>query len=354
MRSLAYVCFALLLASLEAAAQASGDRPDAAAHAGNAVRLMQERRYAEAAGEFEQSLAVDPGNDAIRIQYATCLFAQERNDDARKQFQIETQRLGERPGFDYYLGRLDLRASDLASAVRRLQPLAADPAFPKASFYLGLAYLAAGRSADALGSLERAARDNPLDPEVHYRLARVYSVAGRSADADREFAIYRQVHESRRFVEEASHACMDALHARPLAEARVICQPIADARDPRRMLLLGQLYAASGAFADAVEPLRTAAQLDPASFDAWHELGRSLFRLKRYAEAVPALRQAAQLNPGYFDTLNLLAAALHSSGDDAAALPVLERAHALNPGDARVASALERMRSSVREKTAPR
>src|ERR1039458_10476703 len=70
---------------------------------------MQDRLFSEAAAEFEQALAVDPNNDEVRIRYATCLFAQQRDGEARKQFEIERQRLGDRPGLNYYLGRLDLR-----------------------------------------------------------------------------------------------------------------------------------------------------------------------------------------------------------------------------------------------------
>ena len=353
MRSVHYACIALLLASAGAANQASGKRSDAVAHAGKAVQLMQDRRYGEAAGEFEQSLAADPNNDAVRIQYATCLFAQERNDEARQQFEIELQRLGDPPGLNYYLGRLDVRASDFTSAIRRLQPLSTTAAFPKASFYLGIAYLSAGQHAQALESLERAAKNNPTDPEVHYRLGRVYTVAGRTGDANREFEIYRKVRETQRFVEEAGHACTDALRAQPIARAREVCQRIADPNDSRRMLLLGQLYADSGAFAEDVEPLRVAVKLDPQSFDGWHNLGRSLYWLKRYQEAVPPLQKAASLNPDFFDTLNVLAAALHALGDDAAALPILERAHTLNPADARVTSALERLRAARKEKNRP-
>src|ERR1022692_2813135 len=90
----------------------SGPRGDAASHLGKAVRLMQDRLFSEAAAEFEQALAVDPNNDEVRIRYATCLFAQQRDGEARKQFEIERQRLGDRPGLNYYLGRLDLRAND--------------------------------------------------------------------------------------------------------------------------------------------------------------------------------------------------------------------------------------------------
>ncbi len=332
-----------------AGAQAPVDRAEATAHAGKAARLMQGYQYSEAAAEFEQSLAADPNNDDVRIQYATCLFAQERNAEARRQFETERQHLGDLPGLTYYLGQLDLRDNNFASAVRRLQPLSKNRAFPKASYYLGLAYLSEGKQSEALESLERAAKDNPDDPEVHYRLGRVYSLAGRAEEANREYKTYDDAQETRRLVEEEGHACADALREKPIEQAREICQRIADPKDAMRMLLLGRLYAGRGVFADAIEPLKTAVGLEPDSFDAWQNLGLSFYWLRRYTEALSALQKAAALNPQFFDTLNLLAATYHALGNDAAALPILERAHTLNPGDAKLTSALERMRAAQRK-----
>ena len=349
MRAVLAACIVLLLETHGATAQPLA-RTDAASHVGKAVRLMQDRLFSEAAAEFEQALAVDPNNDAVRIQFATCLFAQERNDQARKQFEIERQRLGDRPGLNYYLGRLDLRADDFTSAIEKLAPLESNPALSKVSLYLGLAYLSAGQQARALECLERAARNNPRDPEVHYRLGRVYSMAGRTGDADREYKLYRDWRESQRVAEQDSGECMNALRMQPIAQARVVCQRIADPNDSRRLILLGQLYSENGAFSDAIEPLQQAVKLDPESFEAWQSLGLSLFRLKRYQEALPPLRKAASLNPQFFGALTLLASTLHALGDDAAALPVLERAHNLNPDDAQVTSVLEQLRATLEGK----
>jgi len=322
----------------------------AVSHVGNAVRLMQDRLFSEAAAEFEQALALDPNNDVLRIQYATCLFAEERDDQARKQFEMERRRLGDRPGLNYYLGRLDLRANDFASAIKKLAPLESDPALPDVSLYLGVAYMSAGQQTRALECLERAARRIPRDPQVHYRLGRVYSMAGRSGDANRQYKLYQDWQENQRIAKQYGRECKDALRNQPIAQARVVCQRIADPNDPRRLILLGQLYSDNGAFADAIEPLRQAVKLDAESFDAWNSLGASLFFLKRYQEALPALRKAASLNPQFFGTLTLLASTLHALGDDASALPVLERAHKLNPDDARVASGLEQLRTTLRGK----
>ncbi|MGA3043499.1 MAG: tetratricopeptide repeat protein [Bryobacteraceae bacterium] len=342
MRAVLAACIVLLL---EAPAL-----PDAASHLGKAIRLMQDRLFSEAAAEFEQALAADPNNDEVRIRYATCLFAQERNAEARKQFEIERQRLGDRPGLNYYLGRLDLRANDFASAIQKLAPLEKDPALSDVALYLGVAYMSAGQPARALECLERAARQNPRDPQVHYRLGRVYSMAGRTDDADREYELYRDWQENQRVAERDGHECKDALRTQPLAQARIVCQRIADPNDSHRLILLGELYSENGAFADAVEPLRQAVKLDPESFEAWNGLGQSLFRLKRYQEALPALRRASRLNPQFFVTLTLLASTLHALGDDAAALPVLEQAHKLNPDDAQVTARLEQLRAALKGK----
>lgn len=341
MKAIAWCCGVALSSALLYAAD-----EQATAYAGKAGQLMQERRYSEAAAEFEKSLAADANNDTVRIRYATCLFLEERNNEARKQFEIERKRFGDRPGILYFLGQLDLRANDSVSAIQKLQPLAIDPAFPKASLYLGLAYLANGQQAEALKALERAAANNPRDPDAHYRLARMYSIQGEDEKAERQYKIYDEVRETERLVEGEGHTCMDALREKPIEQAREICGRLADQNDGRRMLLLGQLYAGKGLFSDAIDPLRAAVRLDPDSFDGWHNLGLSLFWLRRYEEALPALKQAARLNSQYFDTLNLLAATYHALGDDAAALPILEQAHALNPSDTRLAAALDRMRAA--------
>ena len=339
----------VLVVALAASAQ-SGPPEDAKAHVGAAVRLLQDRRYSDAAAEFERALAIQPNDDAVRIQYATCLFVQERDDEARRQFEIERRRLGDKPGLTYYLGRLDLRANDFNAAIDKLAPLESNAAFSKVSLYLGLAYMAAAQPARALECLERAARNNPRDPEVHYRLARLYTVAGRANDADREYKLYRDCVEDQRVAEKDSRECADALQTQSLAQARIACQRLADPPDSRHLILLGQLYSDHGAFAEAVVPFQEAARLAPEAFDAWYGLGSSLFRLKRYQEALRPLRKATDLNPQFLDTLTLLASTLHALGDDAAALPVLERAHSLNPGDAKMTAVLEQLRIKLRQK----
>jgi tetratricopeptide (TPR) repeat protein len=344
MRPIVFLALWFSVTSL-AHAQA-GAKDTAIAHAGAANRLMQDRRYAEASEEFRQALSLEPDNSTLRAQYATCLFIQENNQEAQKQFELLREKLGDRPGILYFLGQLQLRANHSAAAIQDLQPLVGNATFPKALYYLGLAYLSLKDDAKALAYLEKAAAQNPKDPEVHYRLARLFSKVGRDQQAESEYKVYNDLLEDKRLAEQEGHDCMDALKTKATERARAACGSLADSQDVRKLIFVGQLYLQAGAFANALAPLEKAAKLDRTSFDAAYYLGAALFMLRRYSDAVQPLENAVTLNPQYFDGLNLLAKTYHLLGNDSAALPLLERAHRLNPGDSAVTTVLEQMRAA--------
>jgi tetratricopeptide (TPR) repeat protein len=91
-------------------------------------------------------------------------------------------------------------------------------------------------------------------------------------------------------------------------------------------------------------------QLDPNSYEAWHNLGLTYFRLQRYADARAPLEKAVALHPESYGSIVILGATLYMLGDDAAALPVLEHAHRLNPGDAQTEEVLEKLRAELNKK----
>lgn len=322
---------------------------DAEVHAGKGTQLMQSRSFTDAQAEFEQALALDPKLARARLQLGACLFAQGLNDEARREFERIQRESGDSPALKYYLGRLDLLSDNFASAIRRLTPLAADPAYPHASFYLGMAYLSSGDVKAGIGWMERAVKLNPRDFRVHYRLARAYALAGRSDAAEREFKLYTEFTGDQKSTEKLARECNTALVSEPIEQAREVCQRMLDPNDPDKLILLGQLFGSAGKFSDAIAPLQHAAQLDPASFEAWHNLGLTYFRLERYQQARVPLERAAALNPDSFGTLNVLGATLYMLGDDADALPVLERANRLNPNDVQVATTLKQLRAAQKK-----
>lgn len=311
---------------------------------------MQSQLYEAAAGEFRKALALGSTDPRARLEYAVCLMSLGRDDEARRQFeQVRAQ--GDVSRFiTYYLGRLDLLSNNYPSAIRRLSSLAAKPPFPDTAFFLGVAYVSAGQIAEGTRWLEQAAKMMPRDYRVHYRLARAYSSSGHEQEAAREYSLYTQLRDERKTTETDVRACAADLRSGSPETARQVCHRMYDPNDPERLTLLGQLFGDAGAYQDALEPLKRAVQLDPGSFEAWHNLGLTYFRLQQYTEARAPLEKAVTLRPDYYGSVVLLGATLYMLGNDAAALPVLERAHRLNPGDAQTTAVLEKLRSEQQRK----
>jgi tetratricopeptide (TPR) repeat protein len=335
---------AIVFSTLIALAQPTPSNAPVLLNKGN--QLMQQQSYEEAAAAFEHALQIQPTLQAARYQLGVCLFALGRNQESRRELEQLRQQAGPSHEIAYYLGRLLLLSGDAGGAIRELAPLTSDPKIPNASYYLGLAYVAAGDQARGIQWLERSERALPQDYHVHFRLARLYAAAGRKADADREYALFNDCRDAERHTEERMLACSAALDTGAADQTPEACAHLVDQNDPEKLVLLGQLYGEHGHFTDAMQPLLRATQLDPGSFDAWHNLGLSCFRLKRYQEARQPLERAVALRPDLFDTLNLLGATLYVLGDDKAALPVLERAHQLRPDDAQLKRALDQLRRS--------
>ena len=338
-----YHLTALFTLALAALAQADSVN-EAVALLGKGNQFFEKRLFDEAATQFEHALKIEPDLHAARYQLALCYFALGRNDESRREFEQFNQEAGPAHEALYYLGRLSLLNGDGKDAIVKLLPLAHDPKIPDAAYYLGLAYVAASDETNGMKWLERAAETQPRDYHAHYRLARLYSGAGRKSDADREYALYNQYRNAERETEARLRACSAALDAHAAAQIAEACLHVVDQNDPEKLVLLGQLYGDHAHYAEAVEPLERAVKLDPGSFDAWHNLGLSYFRLKRYAEAREPLEKAVRMQPDFFDTLNLLGATLYVLGDDRAALPVLEHAHQLHPDDAQLNAALDQLR----------
>ena len=105
------------------------------------------------------------------------------------------------------------------------------------------------------------------------------------------------------------------------------------------------MYGEAGALQPAIDPLKRAAELDPKSYEVWHDLGLTYFRLQQYKDAREPLEKAVALQPQAYGSVVMLGATLYMLGDDDAALPVLEKALLLNPGDAQTESVLEKLRS---------
>jgi len=326
--------YTILVCALVAAWASPAQTKQATAHIGKGYELVQNQRFAEAAQEFREALKLDPGEVNARYQLAVCLFALGDRDQSRQEFERVRAATKDDPAVTYYLARLDLLAGDNAAAVRRLERVAAAPPFPDTAFYLGSAYLATGNVVNATKWLRKAAQTDPRDFRTHYRLARALQQTGQRAESEKEYALSTELRESYNETARQSTACTQALQTQRIAEARALCNRIFDPTDPDKLTMLGMLYGENGKYEEAIEPLKRAAELDPGSFEVYHNLGLTYFRLRRFAEARAPLEKAVSLRPDFFGSNAILGATLYSLRDDEAAYRVLEFAHRLKPEEA--------------------
>ena len=304
----------------------------AAAHIGKGYELEQTDRFAEAADEFRAALALDPAATTARYQLAVCLFALGEHDSARNEFERLRKQAGTDASVEYYLARIDLIAGDNSSAIRRLLPIMTHPPFPDAPFYLGSAYLAKHDLQNAVKWLRAAAKANPLDFRSYYRLARALQQQGLQKESEQEYTLSTQMREHYNDAAKESIACVQALQAGS-TRTHEICHRLYDPNDPDKLTTLGMLYGQNGQYDDALEPLMRAAQLDPDSFEVYHNVGLTYFRLRRFSEAREPLEKAVSLRPSFFGSNALLGATLFALKDDASAYRVLDVAHQLKPDD---------------------
>jgi tetratricopeptide (TPR) repeat protein len=94
--------------------------------------------------------------------------------------------------------------------------------------------------------------------------------------------------------------------------------------------------------------------LDSESFEIWHNLGLSYFRLRRYEEVRAPLEKAVALRPDFFGSNALLGAVLYALKDDEAAYRVLDHAHRLDPKDADTAKLWQQVAGILAQKASGR
>ena len=326
--------FALFVVLTGQQAHAPRQDPTAVeAHVGKGYEFEKDQRFSNAAAEFEAALALDPRLSRARYQLAVCYFALGRHDDARREFVRLRAETHSHPSVIYFLGRLDLVDHNLDSAIHELQSVVADPPFPDTAYYLGSAYLDKGDLPSAEQWLKRAGPLNPRDFRIPDHLARIYQRQGHSAEAEREYTESAKLRGNYNQGAEDGVKCSRALESGEQEAARDVCAKLDQPNDPDRLTVLGMIYGRHGRYADAVEPLRRAAELDPDSYEIEHNLGLTYFRLQRYQEARGPLERAVALRPDFFDSNALLGATLFALEQDSAAYGVLDHAHRLNPDD---------------------
>ena len=173
------------------------------------------------------------------------------------------------------------------------------PRNPQALHLLGITLQQGGRRAEALESLQRAARLAPRDVSLLNNLGNVLLEHGRLAEA---VATYRRVIAQQPSYHHARFNLGRALQAMGDARQAVACygKLLEVAPDDAGVweALCGALLD-SGQAVEAVEAGRRAVELAPGGADAHNGLGLAFADLGRFDEAAACYRRALDLLPGF-------------------------------------------------------
>ena len=327
----------------------SRDEPQA--HLGAGYENLRNNRFEAAAREFRAALALDPTLVLqARFPLAVALFEMHRNTEARTEFEAVRRESGDHPNIEYYLGRIDLIEGRVDDAIRDLSKASIRPPFPDTAYYLGYAYLKRHDLASAETWLRRAANIGPRDSAVQYRLSVLYKEAGRNKEAQEALARSEQLRRRDAEVDQVRVECTRRLEQGPLADARRICGRLFDPHDAETLTMLGTLYGQHGDFAEALRPLKRAAELSPNSPQMQYNLAFDYFQLHQYREARQPLRRAMERWPDLYPLNALLGAVLRNLGEERPAYAALHRAHELEPQDPGTAASLYELALSLGQK----
>jgi Flp pilus assembly protein TadD len=170
---------------------------------------------------------------------------------------------------------------------------------------------------DAIRWLERAARMDPANAGVLYSLGRCYFSKDRYLDAERMFAHVLALDPKNLKAQENLGLVFDATNQPDRAEEALrTAAAWADKNgaDEWPFLDYGGFLLDHGRAQEALDPLRTAARIQPKCAACHEKLGRSLVQSHELADGIAELERAAQLEPSDPKTHYELGRALRQAG----------------------------------------
>lgn len=150
--------------------------------------------------------------------------------------------------------------------------------------------------AAAADAYEQYLAQKPDDAAIHFQLGYAYSALARTENAANE---YRKAIELNPKMGEAYQnlglTVLEKSPAEAIEPLRKAAELLPAQSQPK--YLLGWALERTGQLAPAIEQYQAAEKLDPKSFDTHFALGRALLGLNRAAEADPEFREALRLRP---------------------------------------------------------
>jgi tetratricopeptide (TPR) repeat protein len=340
---------------------------------------MRQSRLDEAIAAGEQALKVAPANReahrVLGIVYATLVEGGRRQNGRTQQnsssqaenlakaiqhLEQAVDRQSESdPNVRATLSRLYLAAGAFDKAIPLLVELVSqEPGWTDGPTLLAQAYAGAGRDADAISWLERAAAD---DPELYTTLAGFYERARKWKEAAGAYA--RAVAAQPRNVDlkgQYASALLNVGGAEALTKARELLSEVATARpnDGRSLFQLSQAERRLGEYAAAEATARRVITLNSKSPMGYYALAAALEERRQYQALVDAIEPAVaefRSRGGTSTASDLglllphLGFAYQELGSHDKAIATFEEAHKLAPTDATITAYLAQAHLSAKK-----
>jgi tetratricopeptide (TPR) repeat protein len=164
--------------ALDAFSRLAGLPPSSEVYDLVAEIYFRQRKYGEAAKEWQKALNLSPGNDYYRKQLAIALSMSGQYEEARPILEELFQRAKESVEMNYWLGFTLLGLTRAADAIPFLEKaVERDPSGLSLHRDLARAYLETGQAQKAIPHLRTAAAADK-DGSIYYQLARAYRSVG--------------------------------------------------------------------------------------------------------------------------------------------------------------------------------
>ena len=170
------------------------------AHELNAESLEMQGKWDDAVKEYRLILDQDPQLAGMHFRIGRAILSKPETPttpaDARGEFEQELKIDPSNAAAEYILGELSSQAQNWDEAIQHFSRASQlNAGFAEALLGLGSSYASAGKFAEAIAPLESYVKLQPGNPAGHYQLAIAYSRSGRKEDAKREAALQKETAE---------------------------------------------------------------------------------------------------------------------------------------------------------------
>lgn len=287
------ICLLIAAAVLPARAGAWPEE----SHTDRAYKLAQEKKFDEAAAEFQQAIKENPKDIKARTGFATVLLGQNKPADAAEQYRALADIVPQSPEYRFDLGvaLLQARKNDEAvEAFKRAEDLA--PYTTRPLLGLANAYTQMHRYDDALQTYLRALGYQPDDFTIHQSIAQLYG------ELERWPEMIRHSEAALRLNPQYRPAVLGLISAynsqkdfkRALDEADDVLKSNPNDLDVRsgRAIALDGLERRD----EAIKEYQTVIAGNPKVPSIWGNLGWTQYGAGKYADAIASSRKALELD----------------------------------------------------------